>query len=312
MIGCPIPSMEPVLWPHPFDDPAWIFQPKWDGVRIQAHVGSGQVRLFSKRGVDRTMQYPELVSQLSQSLETGTAILDGEAVVFWQDRPSFPRIMRRELAAKPDIVVQLVQSLPVTYLVFDMLYLQGRSLIDLPLEERQAILHQQVTPTESMLLTDSFPGHGRLLFNHMVERGWEGIVAKRLGSPYRAGKNQDWRKVKVKQHQQCVVGGYTLTSRGLGSLLLGAYRQNDLVYVGRAGSGLSDRHIRLLLPQLKATTVTACPFRPKPALGRLALQWVEPTLTLEVEFTEWTESLQLRHPVIKGFTSDPPSVCQLP
>lgn len=312
LLGNPFKPMEPVRWPAPFDDPGWLFQPKWDGIRIVAHWDGKEARLFNKRGQECTARYPEIVAALPAALSGRTAILDGEMVVFYQGRPSFPRVMQRALARRPAVRAQAVAALPATYLVFDLVYLDGRELMPLGLEERLARLAQALAPAEPVVLTDSFPAQGRLLFAAVEERGWEGIVAKRRASPYRPGKSAYWRKIKVRRRQLCAVGGFTVTGEGAGALLLGAYQEETFVYVGRAGSGLTAEHRRLLPDLLAPTETSQCPFVPAPRLRGLTVRWVRPTLTVLVEYAEWTEELHLRHPVIVRFTPEPVSACRLP
>jgi bifunctional non-homologous end joining protein LigD len=305
--------MEPVTWPAPFDHPDWLFQPKWDGVRILAHVRGPEVRLINRRGRERTAHYPEIVEGVRAVLRGQNAVLDGEMVVFWEGRPSFPRVMRRETAAPggPSLAV-LRRTLPATYMVFDLLHLDGRELIGLELEARQELLRRHLVAGEPVLLTDSFD-QGSRLFAAVEERGWEGVVAKRRGSPYRFGKSPLWRKIKVRRRQPCVVGGFTVASGGVvGSLLLGVWREQDLMYVGRAGSGLGGEEREALARVLAETVQPECPFDPVPRMRGPAVRWVAPLLSVLVEYGEWTEGLHLRHPVVVGFNPVPVSACRLP
>lgn len=313
MPGRPFSPMEPVRWASPFNSPHWVFQPKWDGVRLLAHLDGSDVRLFSKRGHERTSLYPELVAELSQRFQGRQAIFDAEAVVFTQDRPSFPRIMQRELAGNPWVIQAYVTALPVTYLVFDLLYLDGKEVIERPFIERQELLRNALESRESVVLTPGFPGHGLALFTAVRERGWEGVVAKLATSPYvPGGKSPYWRKVKVRLEQLCAVGGFTITSRGLGSLLLGAYQDGALRYIGRASSGLTETERETLADYLASTVRPDSPFTLPPHLPGLQVRWVEPTQAVRVEFAEWTEELRLRHPVIRSFPDLPLSECRLP
>ncbi|MGB9919506.1 MAG: non-homologous end-joining DNA ligase [Moorellales bacterium] len=304
--------MEPISWPAPFDHPDWLFQPKWDGVRMLAYVRGREVRLINRRGRERTGHYPEIVEGIRAVFQGQDAVFDGEIVVFWEGRPSFPRVMRREAAAPGPPVAVLRLSLPATYMVFDLLHLDGRELINLELEARLELLYEHLVTADPVLLTDSFE-QGSSLFAAVEERGWEGIVAKRRGSPYRFGKSPLWRKIKVRRRQPCVVGGFTVTSHEeLGSLLLGVWREEKLLYVGRAGSGLGRDEREALIRVLAETVQAECPFDPVPRTRGLVVRWVTPLLTVLVEYSEWTEGLHLRHPVVLGLNPVPVSACRLP
>jgi bifunctional non-homologous end joining protein LigD len=302
--------MEPVRWPEPFDHPDWLFQPKWDGVRILAHIGGADLRLFNRRGKERAAQYPEIAAALKTAFRGKSGLLDGEMTVFREGRPSFPGVMQRELAVREKTIAALARSLPATYLVFDLVYLDGHNLLGRGLEERQEVLRGCLEWAEPVLFTESFD-RGTSLFAAVKERGWEGVVAKRRASSYHFGRSPLWRKIKARRQQLCAVGGFTVTGRGLGTLLLGVWRERDLVYVGRAQARLSEDERRLLAGFLSEMVQPHCPFAPAPRLGRVGVRWVRPELSVLVEYTEWTEGLKLRHPVILGVSPEPASVCRL-
>lgn len=311
--GQPVKPMEPVPWPTAFDGADWVFQPKWDGVRLQAHVEGGDVYLFSKRGQERTVRYPELVTALPDAVRSQRVILDGEVVVFHEGRPNFPRVMRREMATRPGVVRSLMTSHPVTYMVFDILYFDNGATIELELVARQRLLQQVLVARESVLITPGFPARGLALFEAVRERGWEGMVAKLTGSTYLPGvKSPSWRKIKIRRELLCTAGGYTLSDRGLGALLLGAYQDERLLYVGRAGSGLTEQDRSMLLTYLSRTVIECPPFVLAPHLPGMEVCWVDPSLVVRVEFSEWTADLRLRHPVVRGFTTGDVRQCQLP
>lgn len=291
--------MEPRARREPFDSPGHFFQVKWDGVRILAFLEGGVVRLQNRRGRERTAQYPEL-QDLREFARARGALLDGEVVVLEEGQPSFPRVIRRDFCTRPESVRQLARALPCTYCVFDLLYLDGEDLASRPLSERQHLLDQVLTPSPAVFITPNFSA-GTALYREAEERGLEGIVAKAKDSPYLwGGKTGYWLKVKPRRRILCAVGGVHEKGGAVGALLLGVYRDGKLLYIGRAGSGLSSRDARLLREMAQKDARPVPPFTNPPRdPGCL---WLEPRLTVLVEFAEWTGDLHLRAPVVVGFT----------
>lgn len=290
--------MDPLLWPQAFDSDEYLFQVKWDGVRILAEINHGQVRLTSKHGKDKTEQYPELQS-LTQCCEGDTALLDGEVVVLKEGKPSFPSVMRRDQSHSKNISY-LRNLLPINYMVFDLLYLNGRDLRNEPLEFRQAQLDQLLVNQAVFHQVEEFSS-GKALFAAVENMGMEGIVAKKRNSPYSQDKHhKDWLKVKCRRKQVCLIGGFTLRGNMVNSLLLGVFRDGSFTYAGKAGSGLTTAQqetLSQLLPQLQINT---SPFvnPPSPNKGHY---YVRPQIGVQIEYLEWTEEMNLRNPVIKDF-----------
>lgn len=320
--------MEPVLWPEPFDDPGWAFQIKWDGMRVLTAIGdrgggarggnaggggarSEGIRAFNRHGLDRTAWFPELDDALLELLSGTQAVVDGEAVALVGGKPSFRRLMQRVRSREP---AKLRHEIPVTYVAFDLLELEGRDLRPLPWEERHRLLLRHLTPGGAVALVDTVPEQGRTLFAVARQHGLEGIVAKRRDSPYVPGKSDLWRKVKCVRVQPFVVVGYRWREGRLASLLLAAYGPGDrLVYVGNAGTGLDEATLQALRQVLGEAEVRQPPplvDRPR-APGGSRDVWVVPALTALVEFLEWTEDGRLRAPVIRGLNPVPPSQCRL-
>lgn len=292
--------MEPLSWVEPFDAPNWLFQVKWDGVRMLVTVTGGQTSLINRKGHSRTAQYPEL-AVLSQLIPTDT-VLDGEIVVFANGKPSFSSIIQRDFSRLSTAIRARQVELPVTYFVFDLLYLHGDDVRTLPLRKRQELL-ESVWPgnRSSLHLVESFPS-GRELFSAVKEQGLEGIVAKLRDSAYLPGKHSDaWRKIKCFKEVSCLVGGYTLRQGQLSALLLGLYSRKELVYIGAAGSGLNLADWQALVPFFKAAERAESPFSHDPVIRDRELHWLEPTLAVRVKFMEWSPDLKLRAPVILGF-----------
>ncbi|MGS0744860.1 non-homologous end-joining DNA ligase [Syntrophomonas erecta subsp. sporosyntropha] len=295
-----IKPMEPLPLDKVFDQPDFIYQVKWDGVRMLAYITSGQVQLVNKRQHLRTAQYPEL-QKLIRLVDGQEVILDGEIVVLQNGKPSFPAVMRRDLSG-PDRAKSMLQQLPINFMVFDLLYLAGKDLCSTPLKERQQQLNKILHTDETILLVDNFP-RGSDLFAAVKAQDMEGIVAKRHNSCYTQGKHHhDWFKIKYRRIQTCVIGGYTCRGKLINALLLGIYRDKELYYVGKVGSGLKSAEWLLLTTELPKILTRQSPFCNLPVHRKMAdFYFIEPRLQAQIEFAEWTEKLTLRSPVIKGF-----------
>ena len=311
-LGQPFLPMEPVGYGEAFDSPEWGFQVKWDGVRILAHYQPQKVVLFNRKQRERSAQYPEIIDALSQIVRTQQVILDGEVVVLVKGAPHFARVLQRDQVTHPKSIHHLQHQLPVHYMVFDLLYLNGRDLSTCSFLQRQDWLREIILPGSLIHPVDTVVEKGIASFNAVVKQDWEGIVAKRLDSPYRFGEKVDlWRKIKNWKRRPLVVGGYTHEQGRPKALLLGAYWENELIYVGRASVGLSTQHRRLLATQWALNPLIPSPFPKPPVLASEAVQWLPVLLVAVIEFLEWTEDLKLRHPKILGFSTDSPENCTL-
>ena len=266
-------AMEPLPWPKPFDDPDFVFQVKWDGVRMLSLCQHSEVRLFNRRGAERTLQYPEL-AHLGTMWPTGT-VLDGELVVLQAGKPSFNRILRRDLARQPAVIQRGCRQNPVIYALFDLLYWQSKDVRRWPWHQRQQLLASVASKQDPALhMVESFPS-GCRLFAAVQEQKLEGIVAKRRDSSYIPGKkSSDWRKIKSWRQLTCAVGGYTLRQGQPSALLLGLFDATGLMYVGRAGSGLSQQDWRALSAHFAATAASQPGFVNPPVGSKSKIQWV--------------------------------------
>lgn len=310
MLNQKIQPMEPVPHKEPFDSPDHLFQVKWDGVRMLAFINHSTVRLQNRRLHERTLQYPEM-QLLPRLLSAFNAILDGEMVVFHQGKPSFPLVIKRDFATRDKQIAGLMELVPVTYMLFDILYINGKNITALPLAERQSILAESITPCTQVLVTDNFT-EGKALFTAVRDQGLEGIVAKAKDSPYLPGKkHSQWLKIKYRPRRLCVVGGYTKRGQVVNTLLLGAYDQGKLRYLGRVGSGLTQEEWQVITGFLENLRREKPPFANPPSTRKAIYYWVVPALTVLVEFTEWTEEIRLRQPAIVGFSTEHPEQCQL-
>lgn len=310
----PPPALAPMLavdgGGEGFDDPEWVFEVKWDGVRAIATTvrpGTGEpasTRLVSRLGNDVTAAYPELAS-LWERVLARNAVLDGEIVAFGTDGvPSFQRLQRRMHLRDEGGVDRARTRIPVTYMVFDLLAVDGAAIIDRPLAERLALLDEVLVPGGAVQRSEAVPEAGTALFSAASERGLEGLVAKRAASPYRPGqRSRDWRKLKVRRSVDCVVGGWLPGQGGrggsLGALLLGLHDEGRLRYVGRVGSGFDEAELARL-DALLAERAGDSPFSGGPPRPPKGARFVRPDLVCRVEYGEVTEEGVLRAPSYKG------------
>lgn len=292
----------------PGSDEGWAYELKWDGQRVLAYV-EGRVRLFSRTGRDITGTYPELAA-LGRALGKRQALLDGEVVAFEGGRPSFAALQNRMGATEAD-AARLVATVPVTYLVFDVLHLDGRPLLKVPYRDRIELLRGLELSGPSWLTPPAFvDAAGESVLAAAQQQGLEGIVAKRLDAAYRPGtRSPDWRKIKLFRHQEVVVGGWRPgqgnREGSIGALLIGVQTPDGLAYAGKVGSGFSEATLRLLADRLAPLARDTSPFATDvPRDHARDAHWVEPRLVAEVAFDQWTRDDRLRHPVFRGLRDD--------
>ncbi|HET7398043.1 MAG TPA: non-homologous end-joining DNA ligase [Intrasporangium sp.] len=294
----------------PPDDDRWAFELKWDGVRAVVHVDGGRPRATSRNDQDMTAAYPELRA-MAASLGSRQVVLDGEIVALDEHgRPSFTRLQPRMHVTNPAQVRRLESSTPVTYLVFDVLHLDGRSTLALPYRERRRLLEGLGLDGRSWRTPPAWFGDGPAVLEAAAEQSLEGVVAKRLDSTYQPGRrSESWVKVKHLRTQEVVVGGWRpgagRRSGSFGSLLLGIPSGDGLDYVGKVGTGFSERMLEDLAARMKALETTRDPFAGTvPAADAREAHWVSPALVGEVRFGEWTRDGRLRHPAWRGLRPD--------
>jgi bifunctional non-homologous end joining protein LigD len=295
----------------PENDTNWAFEIKWDGIRAILFVEGGRVRAQSRNDLDISASFPEL-AEIGEFLGMTTCVLDGEVVALGEDgRPSFSRLQRRMHVANQREAHRRAVSDPVSYVAFDLLYLDGHSLLALTYDERRARLDALHLSGSTFTTTESFRDvSGRDVLAATVQNGLEGVVAKRRDSPYRPGRRHpDWLKIKFFRTQEVVIGGWT-EGRGerhgsLGALLLGVPDGGGLRYVGKVGTGFSADARRDVLEELGPISAPHNPFTASlPPSEAAAAHFVRPVLVGEVEFGEWTAAGRLRHPIWRGVRKD--------
>jgi len=312
--GQPVEPMLASPGELPQDPSGWALEIKWDGVRVVTCLdGKGGLRSAGRRGSDVTSRYPEL-SGLVDLLLGQAAILDGEVVSFDRaGRPSFERLQRRMHVADPP--QRLIREVPVHYVVFDLLYLNGHRLFDLPYTSRRELLDELELTAGAI----EAPPHLAAEDSHQVaellaytkEQRLEGLVAKRLDSPYQPGRRVDfWRKVKNFNTQEVVIGGWKpgqgRRAGTIGSLLLGVYDDDGrLRFAGHVGTGFTDRALDEMAEMLRPLARGTSPFDEEvPREFAKDARWVEPGLAGEVAYAHWTADDRLRFPSWRGLRPD--------
>ena len=288
------------LVPQPFDKPGWIYEEKYDGYRILAYKEGSRVTLVSRNRKDRTQTFAA-VADAVRNVPAETLLLDGEVVAF--DRHGVSRF-------------QLLQqgNAALSYAVFDCLYRNGYDLRKAPLSERRAVLQKTIPDEGTVFLSRRLSKDGIQAYEEAKKKGYEGLVAKDLSSAYVEQRSSKWLKVKVHQEEEFVIAGYTTpagTRICFGALLLGAYRGDQLVFVGKVGTGFSRTTLRSLFrrfqPLIRKTPSLVDPPR------EAGLIHLAPKLVAQIAFEEWTADRKLRQPVFLGLRDDKtPQECRVP
>jgi bifunctional non-homologous end joining protein LigD len=301
----------------PFDGTDWLFEVKWDGVRTLAYLrrrgSEREVELRSRNNLTQNRQFPEVVEALYR-LDLPDAVLDGEIVALDEaGRAHFQLLQSRIPMARTGARPRETKPLTIAYYVFDLLYYNGHSLMSRSLEDRRRAL-EAVIPREPIVrLSEAVADAGRAFYEAARQHGLEGIVGKRKDSPYSMGRRTPaWVKIKIKQHLDAVVGGFTrgrgARGKAFGALILGAYDEGDrLQYIAHCGGGFTDAELRRLRGLLDARVTGTSPFATAPPATNEVPTWVKPDLVVEVEYGGWTREGYLRFPVYKGLRTDKPA-----
>jgi len=297
-----LPSLRPMLasTADPFDSDMFLFEPKWDGFRCLAYMGNNATILQSRNGVNLTHRFPEL-SFLHRQVKVIPAILDGEIIAFHQGREVFHLLLQR-MRERPKASIS-PGDVPALFVAFDILYSEGESILHLPLQERKELLNQGVMANEYLIVNSYVYHSGQVFFEAAVAQGREGIMAKRLDSPYLPGKRTRlWLKIKpLRTTEALVIGFIPKANDSFASLALGQYLRSSrqLVYVGNVGTGFTENTMREIRADLK-------PLQPQeqPKVQRLphslpGLTLVRPEMVVEISYLEYTPAGNLRHPTYR-------------
>ncbi len=288
-----------------------IYEIKFDGTRAICYVENGKVRFLNRRKKWIEYRYPEL-KEITSCINTNSCVLDGEIVVFGKDgRPDFRLLQQREHVESELVIKLLSKRYPACYVVFDILELEGKALLDKPLLERKHMLEDIFQDSKYARLS-VYCECGEKLWKFVKEKGLEGVMAKKRDSPYVQKRSEFWLKIKTFKSMDCIIGGYTL-GKGkrklyFGALLIGAYTERGLHYLGRVGTGFDEKLLKLLKNMLEKIQTTSCPFYDfdEPDQIRKNSHFVIPKLVAEIKYLEITHDLKLRAPVFLRVRNDKP------
>ena len=288
----------------PFSSDDWLFEIKWDGIRALAVIEDNTTKLVARSARFISSEYPEF-RDLAKHIRARTAVLDGEIVVLDdKGRSDFQRLQARFGVQNPSEKLQ--DQVPVTYYFFDVLYCDGYDVRRSPLIERKQLLEKLVVTNQCIRISEHQIGNGVELFEAAASNGLEGLLAKRLSSPYPEGRTSNWLKFKSVKDVDAVVGGWTDPRGGrqyFGSLLVGLYEKSALRFIGGVGTGFPNTLERELYEKLQQIPAKKCPFSPVPQTRERA-HWVQPKLLARVGYAEWTSDNNLRQPRFLGLQPD--------
>jgi bifunctional non-homologous end joining protein LigD len=290
--------MKAQLVDEAFDDDRWLFEVKWDGIRLVSFIDDGKVSLQTRAGRIVDAEYPELQA-VGRLVNARQAVLDGEVVVLDDEgRPSFQLLQNR--GKEPH---------PLQYVVYDIVYFDGQRLFKVPLEDRKRLLRDVVRDSTLLKYSDHVLGQGKAFFKAAQQKRLEGIVAKLRDSPYQPGvRSSAWLKIKAILQQEVVIGGFTApraSRKYFGALLVGVYDdEGSFVYTGHVGGGFDERSLAQIHKLMKPLIVKRSPFSGPPPHANETPTWVRPELVAEVKFVEWTRDGVMRQPVFLGLRDD--------
>jgi bifunctional non-homologous end joining protein LigD len=276
---------------EPFDKPGWVYEEKYDGYRLLAYKEGEQVRLISRNDIDRSSSYPEVAEAIAK-LRPASLLLDGEVVVFDRKRVSHFQLLQQSKGNR-------------VFATFDCLYVDGEDLRRKPLSERRSVLERVVTENGKLILSRRLAANGLKAYEIAKRRGYEGLIAKDLASPYVEGRSSYWLKVKVHQEDEFVIAGYTAPAgarQHFGALLLGAYEDGKLLYVGKVGTGFDRNSLASLYKKFQPLVRSGSALADAPR--ERDVTYLEPKLVAQISYQEMTDDRKLRQPVFLGLRDD--------
>jgi bifunctional non-homologous end joining protein LigD len=289
--------MHATLIDKPFNKKGWIFELKWDGYRALSYIKDSKAKIVSRNNLNFNERFNPLADAL-----TGyyfQAIFDGEIIaVDEHGNSNFQDLQNYQRTREGNLI----------YYIFDILHLNGKNLRNLPLRTRKEIL-AEILPKKQDLIryADHIEEKGKEFFKLIQQKEIEGIIAKKENSVYEPGKRgNNWQKIKALHRQEAVIAGMTAPKggrKGFGSLVLGVYEGEDLVYIGQSGGGFDEKELLHLANKFRPHIITKSPFKKPPKLATPAT-WLEPKIVCEVKFTKWTDDGKMRHPVYLGLRDD--------
>ena len=275
----------------PFHRADWIFEEKYDGVRMLAYKEGSRVSLISRNAIDRTERYPEIAKAV-QKVAADTLLLDGEVVVFDSKNVSRFQLLQRG-KGKPE------------YAIFDCLYKDGKDMRREPLALRRQVLEGLPHLEGNLRISAKLAADGIKAFRIASQRGLEGVIGKNLNSIYESRRSVEWLKVKIHHEQEFVIGGFTKpkgSRTDFGALLLGVHDQKGLHFAGKVGTGFDDETLKRLRRKFRSLIQKQSPFSEE--TGERDATFLKPALVAQISFTEWTKDDKLRHPVYLGLRED--------
>ena len=279
-----------------FNDPEWIYELKWDGYRVIAHIDNGKVHIQSRNGISYNSKFPQLVRDLENIPHE--VILDGELVIVDKNGiPDFQKLQNFNASTPGSL----------KFYVFDMLFLNGHSMLNLKLLERKSLIGEVLENTEIAVYCDHIEGMGTAFYHKAIDAGMEGVMAKKADSTYTPNyRTEKWLKIKAVESREAIICGYTDSEGAVfGSLILGIKDEaGELKYVGNCGTGFSNKVQKQLLERMQSLETESSAFDKKPNLKGRKANWIKPKLICEVTFSEWTKAGRMRHPVYKGLRED--------
>jgi bifunctional non-homologous end joining protein LigD len=299
-----IDPMLATLTDEPFSDSKWIYERKFDGERCLTFKKDDDVRLLSRNQKVLNTHYPDLEEAMRQNLPD-RVILDGELVAFEGNVTSFSRLQNRMHIQDPEQARQ--SDVSVYIYLFDILYLDGYDLTQIPQRSRKSILKSVVSYDDPLRFTSHRNQEGEAYFKEACRKGWEGIIAKDAGSPYHHSRSKKWLKFKCVKEQELVIGGYTDPQGkriGFGALLVGYHEGGRLRYAGKVGTGFDDDTLQRLKHRMSELEKDNPPFTPDADLPNKDVHWIEAQLVAQIGFEEWTRNDKLRQPRFLGLRED--------
>ena len=279
------------LVPRPFHKPNWVYEEKYDGIRILAYKEGNKLSLRTRNDIDRVSGFPNLAAAIRR-LKSSTLLLDGEVVVFDQKNVSRFQLLQQNTGE-------------AKYAVFDCLFANGKDLRAEPLSVRRKSLKNAIESGNVLLIAERLAENGFRAYRLAKRRGFEGVVAKDAASPYVEGRSRYWLKVKIRKEEEFIIGGYTEPAgsrKYFGALLLGAYKQGVLRYVGKVGTGFNRKTLSSLFHKFEPLVRKESPF--VPPLRMKNATFLSPKLVAQISFTEWTSDGKLRQPAFLGLRED--------